>query len=127
MAHLIAKQGTWNVVPGGISDTPRLVVPQVLDGMLIQVKCEFMANTGVDGGFYYATQSPQIPSAMSAAQRIISGTNGWVNVAMTSFWTHANDGKVEDITFEMDFTTGGFTKHGQIGQFLMYASVETLH
>lgn len=122
---IVSKQGDWNVTVGGASGTPKLVIPEVVDGSMVQVTCQFEANTGTEGGFYYATKCNQIASARSPAQRSLSGTGGWVNVSMSSFWEHApGTGRAEDLEFEMAFTDGfGLEKFGQIGQFLFFGGV----
>ena len=112
------------MVPGGASGTPSITVPNVLEGAVLKVTVEFEVDTGTDGGFYYGMTSAQIPDAMSPAQRAVAGVEGWQNVSMSSFWRHSpGNGTAEDVTFKLDITTGGYSKHGKIGQFLMFAEL----
>jgi hypothetical protein len=123
MAHFISKEGVWDVLPDGQSDTPVLKVTGLRPGTFVKVTCNFCAQAAQevnDEGFFYSvgTKAADDVMAMTPTTAAFQGDEGWQSCTLIAVFEvlSGTDGEVE---FGCHFKNGAVT----LMNFVMIAEI----
>ncbi|MCU0514072.1 MAG: hypothetical protein MUE40_16065 [Anaerolineae bacterium] len=122
MAQFVSRDGVWDVISGGRSETPSLTVTGLQPGMLLKLTCQFTTRT--EGGFYASlgTADDDDVVGLSPAATLVQGST-WHTCTLVCLFQvlPGTDGAAE---FECLFNKGDQDGHGTLMNFLLL--VETL-
>jgi hypothetical protein len=127
MAFFVSREGVWDIVPGGSSETPALKVTGLTAGGLVKVTVNFCAhatNRAANEGFYYSLTSSSSDDVMAVtpATAIFQGDDGWQSCTLiTIFEVLSNSKGAAELSCH--FNKGDLTGTGTLMNFVLLAEM----
>lgn len=125
MAQYASREGVWELVTGGRSETPLLEVAGLAAGEVVKVTANFFARTStndISEGFYYTLASADgaDAAALTPATGLFQGDEGWKSCTLIVLFEVRGSGEVE-ADFELTFAKGDLTPRAQLSNVTLIA------
>lgn len=120
MYKLASKNGAWEAVMDGNSQTPILNLAGLQAGQVIKVTVNFFAR---EGSFYYVVSSNN-PNfvALNPTQGIFEDPEGWESCLLVALFEVQGNGEQEG-SFMVEFNKGDLSGTGTLSNFTILAEV----
>ncbi len=127
MAFFVSREGVWDIVPGGSSETPVLKVTGLKAGSLVKVTVNFSAhatNRATNEGFYYTLSSSSSDDVMAVtpASAVFQGDDGWQSCTLITIFEVLPNSK-GGAEISCLFNKGDLTGTGTLMNFVMIAEM----